>query len=558
MDVTQMEFVTLATPLRVGSLTLKNRVVFPPISTNLAGVTGEATEALIHHYASRAQGGAALITVENVCIDYPAAMEGGTQPRCDDASFVPALSRLTERVHGHGALAFAELTHPGLVGSRPPVVAPSDVSLRPDGLRPNVLTVADIEALAMKFARAAAIAQRAGFDGVEVEAAHGLLINQFLSPLTNKRTDDYGGSLENRARFAGLIRKRIAELCGPTYTVTARLGVIDYFEGGIRPEGDGLALARQFQEHGYAAVHADVGFGDKEKRLEPMAYPQAWRADLARTLKEGGLQIPVIAVGVIREPEVAEQLLADGVADLVALGRTLIADPDWPRKALEGRVHTIRKCVGCSECIVSRHAAGTAIRCGVNATVGKSEEYARIAPALRPKKIVVVGGGPAGLEAARVAALKGHRVVLFEEKGAIGGALLLGSVPPGKEKMCWLVDYYRAVLGELGVDVRTSAAGTAASVMAEDPDEVVVATGSDPLVPPVEGIDGPRVVLYTDVLSRWAPGAERASVPGEGLPGRRTPRFRTDGCPWGSASWWVEEGSSAARRLSTWPPTATR
>jgi len=511
-----MEFATLATRLRVGSLTLKNRIIFPPISTNLAAVTGEVTDAFIYHYARRAQGGAALITVENVCIDYPAAMEGATQPRFDDASFVPALSRLTERIHAHGALAFVELTHPGFMGSRPPVVAPSDVPLRPDRLRPNVLTVAEINALAMKFARAAAIAQRAGFDGVEVQAAHGLLINQFLSPLTNKRTDDYGGSLENRARFARLIRERIAELCGPTYTVTARLGVIDYLEGGVRPETDGLVLARQLQEQGYAALHADVGFGDKEKRLEPMAYPQAWRADLARTLKAGGLRIPVIAVGVIREPEVAEQLLADGAADLIALGRTLIADPDWPRKALGGKAQTIRKCVGCSECIVSRHAAGTAIRCGVNAAVGRGEEYATIAPASRPKKVVVVGGGPAGLEAARIAALKGHQVMLFEKEATIGGAVRLGCVPPGKEKMRWLVDYYRAVLGELGVDVRTSAAGTAASVMAENPDEVVVATGSDPLVPPVEGIDGPRVVLYTDILGGRAPSTERASGPGEG------------------------------------------
>ncbi|MGC8634232.1 MAG: FAD-dependent oxidoreductase [Candidatus Limnocylindrales bacterium] len=511
-----MEFATLATGLRVGSLTLKNRIIFPPISTNLAAVTGEVTDAFIYHYARRAQGGAALLTLENVCIDYPAAMEGATQPRFDDASFVPALSRLTERIHAHGALAFAELTHPGLMGSHPPFVAPSDVALRPDRLRPHVLTVAEIEALADKFARAAAIAQRAGFDGVEVEAAHGLLINQFLSPLTNRRTDDYGGSIENRARFAGLIRERIAQLCGPGYTVTARLGVIDYVEGGVRPETDGLALARQLQEQGYAALHADVGFGDKEKRLEPMAYPQAWRADLARTLKAGGLRIPVIAVGVIREPEVAEQLLADGAADLVALGRTLIADPDWPRKALGGRAQTIRKCVGCSECIVSRHVAGTAIRCGVNAVVGRGEEYATIAPAARPKKIVVVGGGPAGLEAARVAARKGHRVVLFEQEATIGGALRLGCVPPGKEKMRWLVDYYRAVLGELGVEIRTSTAATAAGVMGEDPDEVVVATGSDPLIPPVAGIDGPRVVPYTEILGARVPGAERASVPGEG------------------------------------------
>jgi 2,4-dienoyl-CoA reductase-like NADH-dependent reductase (Old Yellow Enzyme family)/NADPH-dependent 2,4-dienoyl-CoA reductase/sulfur reductase-like enzyme len=495
-----VEFPLLATKIRIGNLTLKNRILFPPISTNLAAVTGEVTDALVYHYARPAQGGAALITVENACIDFPATMEGATQPRFDDRSFVPGLSRLTEGIHAHGALAFAELTHQGLMASHLPVVAPSDVQMRPDGVHPHVLTVGEIDDVAMKFAQAAFIAQRAGFDGVEIEAAHGLLVNQFLSPLTNKRTDEYGGSVENRMRFAKLVIDKIKDLCGADYTVTARVGVIDYVDGGMRPEGDGLALTRLFAEYGYAAVHADVGFGDKEKRLEPMAYPQAWRANLAKILKDGGIEIPVIAVGMVREPEVAERLLADGTADIVALGRTLIADPDWPLKALNGRERAIRKCVGCSECIVSRHAAGTAIRCGVNAAIGKGEAYDRIVPAFKPAKIVVIGGGPAGLEAARVAATKGHRVVLFEKEAELGGAVRMGSVPPGKEKMRWLLEYYDQVLADLNVDVRTSAIATADVVMAEHPDEVIVATGSDPLIPPVPGIDGPKVLLYTDVL----------------------------------------------------------
>jgi 2,4-dienoyl-CoA reductase-like NADH-dependent reductase (Old Yellow Enzyme family)/thioredoxin reductase len=517
-----MGFAELGAPIRVGTLTLKNRIVFPPISTNLAAIDGEVTEAFIHHYARRAEGGAALITLENVCIDFPAAMEGATQPRCDDLAAVPGLSRLTEQIHAYGALAFVELTHSGLMGSRLPVVAPSDVPLRPDGAHPEVLSVAAIDELAAKFARAAAVAQRAGFDGVEIEAAHGLLVNQFISPVSNVRTDEYGGSLENRMRFARLIREKIADLCGPAYTVTARVGVIDYVEGGVQPQTDGVAIAKLFQAYGYAAVHADVGLGSKEKRLEPMAYPQAWRADLARILKEGGLEIPVIAVGVIREPEVAERLLRDGTADIVALGRTLIADPDWPRKALNGAPATIRRCVGCSECVVSRHVAGTAIRCGVNPTVGKSEAYERPAPPLRRKKIVVVGGGPAGLEAARVAATRGHRVVLFEKQAAIGGAVRLGATPPGKSKMQWLIDYYRDALDGLGVEVKTAAPASAANVMAEDPDEVVVATGSDPLVPPVSGIHGPHVILYTDVLGGDVPDGETVVVGGGGLVGCET------------------------------------
>lgn len=517
-----MEFNKLFSPIRVGSLVLKNRIVFPPISTNLASASGELTDEFIYHYARRAKGGAALITLENACIDYPATMEGATQPRFDDERFVPALSRLVEEIHKYGALAFVELTHQGLFASHLPAIAPSDVALRPDGVRPHVLSIEEIEEVASKFAKAASVARRAGFDGVEVEAAHGLLVDEFLSPVANKRTDEYGGSVENRARFAKLVIDDIKQACGSNFTVTARLGVIDYVEGGIEPATDGLELAKEFERYGYAALHADVGFGDKEKRLEPMAYPQAWRSDLAKMLKDGGIKIPVIAVGVIREPEVAERLLDDGTADIVALGRTLIADPDWPVKAMYGKENTIRKCIGCSECIVSRHMMGTAIRCGVNPNVGKNADYERIIPARSSKRIVIVGGGPAGLEAARVSAAKGHNVILFEREQEIGGAVRMALIPPGKSKMNWLIDYYKAVLADLQVDIRTGVEANADIVMGERPDEVILAIGSDPLVPPVKGIDGKNVVIYPVVLGNNYLQNERVVVGGGGLVGSET------------------------------------
>jgi len=516
-----MPFTNLFSSIRVGSLTLKNRIIFPPVSTNLAEVSGQVGDRFIYHYARRAKGGAAVVTVENACIDYPATMEGATQPRFDHPSFVPALSLLVEEIHKYGSLAVAELTHQGLYALNLPAIAPSDVGLRPDGVHPHVLTQDEIGDIVSMFARAAYLAKVSGFDGVEIEAAHGLLVNQFLSPIANKREDEFGGSVENRSRIARMIIDGIRRKCGALFTVTARLGVIDYLAGGVTPENDGAAIARMLEDYGYAALHADVGFGDKEKRLEPMAYPQAWRSDLAATIKQA-VDIPVIAVGVIREPEVAEKLLRDHTADIVALGRTLIADPDWPVKSQRGETDTIRRCVGCSECIASRHGSGTAIRCGVNANVGKTEGYETLMPASRKRKIVVMGGGPGGLEAARVSAMRGHEVVVFEQGDEIGGSLREGSVPPGKEKMRWLIDYYNVVLRKLAVTVRLSTEATHETVMEERPDAVVDALGSEPLVPPIDGIATSNVFLYTDVLGGGAPVAGKVMVGGGGLVGCET------------------------------------
>ena len=500
-----MKYKALFSELRVGSLILGNRIVFPPISTNLASVNGEVCPAFVYHYARRAKGGAAVVTLENMCIQYPDARHGATQPRIDDDRFIPGLSMVSYEVHCYGSLAFMELTHPGLFsdmehseGKIP--VAPSVVDLRGDHILPKELTKDEIYQIVEIFAQSALRAKKAQFDGVEIEAAHGLLVNQFLSPLTNKRTDEFGGSLRNRVRFAELIWGQIKELCGRDFTVTARLGAIDFIDGGIDLD-EGVRIAKAFEEIGYAAVHADIGFGDKEKRLEPMQYPEAWRTYLAEALKKGGLKIPIIAVGMIRNPSVAEKIIESKKADLVALGRTLIADPDWPIKVETGREKEIKRCIGCSECIKARHEEGTAIRCGVNPSVGKSELDEILTPAISKRKVAVIGAGPAGLEIAVTLAKRGHNVEVFEKETQIGGALRLATIPPGKEKLSWLLEYYDYMLKSLNIRLHPGREIGEDDIDSINPDVVILANGSRCLIPPIKGIDSENTITFRKVLN---------------------------------------------------------
>ncbi|MCD6427140.1 MAG: FAD-dependent oxidoreductase [Caldisericaceae bacterium] len=522
-----MSYNNLFSEIRVGSLTLKNRIIFPPISTNFASVDGEVTPYFIYHYARRAKGGAALITLENMCIQYPDARHGATQPRIDDDRFIPGLSLLAYEIHKYDSLAFMELTHPGLFselkhsGGKTPV-APSDVDLRKDHLHPHVLTEDEIREIIEIFAQAALRAKKAQFDGVEIEAAHALLVNQFLSPIANKRTDKFGGSLENRVRFASMLIDRIKEVCGRNFTVTARLGVIDFVDDGIDIK-EGAKIAKAFEEMGYAALHADVGFGNKEYRLEPMQYKEAWRTSYAEELKKEGVKIPVVAVGMIRNPSVAEDIISSGKADLVALGRTLIADPDWPVKAETDREKEIKRCIGCSECIKARHDEGTGLRCGVNPTVGTIGETEVFAPALNSKRVLVIGAGPAGLEAATVLKQRGHNVEIWEKNSYIGGALYLASIPPGKEKLKWLIEYYQYMIQKLGIALKLGHTANIKEIEQYNPDAVIMAYGSKCLVPPIKGIHNPNSITFRDVLTKKVMiSGKKVVVGGGGLVGCET------------------------------------
>ncbi len=319
---------------------------------------------------------------------------------------------------------------------------------------------------------------------VEVQGAHGLLVNQFLSPLTNTREDSWG----ERTKFAIEIRKEIAKRCGWDFPVTIRLAVDDFLDGGITLK-EGKRIAEELQDY-YQIIQADIGLGPKELRLEPMPFQQGWRAYLAEKIRP--LKVPVAAVGMIREPDVAVDILRNK-ADMIVLGRTLIADPDWLIKVREGRAKEIRKCIGCSECIKARHDEDERIRCGANPQVGREIE---IKKAEEKKRVVIVGGGPGGLEAARFAAIRGHEVHLFYDE--FGGTLNLAALPPGKEKIRWLIEYYREELKKYDNLKMYHKKALKNDVIALDPDAIIMATGSKPFLPcpPLRDF----VYLYNDVL----------------------------------------------------------
>ena len=454
-------------PIKIGGLESKNRAIFPPISTNFGRGDGHLSELLIKHYETRAKGGVGLLIIENSCVSYPEGKHGAYEPRIDSWDFYEDWKNIAKRLKKYDSLISVELTHEGW---------------KKKGV--NFLSDEKIREIIKNYGTAAEITCKAGFDMVEVQGAHGLLVNQFLSPLTNTRDDSWG----ERTKFAIEIRKEIAKRCGWDFPVTIRLAVNDFLDGGINLD-EGKRIAEELQDY-YQMIQADIGLGPKELRLEPMPFQQGWRAYLAEKIRP--LKVPVAAVGMIREPEIAVDILKSK-ADMIVLGRTLIADPEWLIKVREGRVKEIRKCIGCSECIKARHDEDTRIRCGANPQVGREIE---IKKAEEKKRVVIVGGGPGGLEASRISAMRGHEVHLFYDE--FGGTLNLAALPPGKEKIRWLIEYYREELKKYDNLKMYHKKALKNDVLALDPDAIIMATGSKPFLPcpPLRDF----VYLYEDVL----------------------------------------------------------
>ena len=511
---------TLLSPLRVGTLELKNRMAVAPMVTCYCDDDGMPTEQYIAYHEARARGGFGLIVTENYAVD-PIGRGFWCAGFWKDEQVAPH-SELARRVHAAGATIFVQLYHCGrqtssaIIGAQP--VAPSALACPVMGEQPHELTPEEITTIVSQFGDAAHRAQQAGFDGVEVHGAHGYLIAEFMSAYSNKRTDAYGGPLVNRLRFPLQIIADIRAKCGPDFAVSFRISADEFVIGG-REIAETKAICRHLEAAGVNLLHISAGtYESTPAIIPPLGTPYGWLAGYAAEIKQA-VHIPVQVVGRIKDPEIAEDILAAGQADLISFGRAALADPDLPRKYIEGHASRIRQCIGCNQGCIDILFGNQPIRCLVNPTCGY-EAAQEVQPAAIRKRVLVVGGGPAGLEAARGAAMCGHDVVLLERGNQLGGHFQVGAIPPGKGELTSYITWLGEELGRLGVRVVLNSAVTAEIVAAEHPDVVVYAAGARHLRPQLPGIE--TTVEACDVLAGHATVGHRVVVAGGGMIGSET------------------------------------
>lgn len=486
-----MQFSNLLQPGKIGHMSTRNRMVMAPMATNLHTEEGCVTQRTKDYYEARAKGGVGLIIVEATSIDAAEGRLFNRQLLIDDDKFIPGMRELTEVVHQRGAKAALQLHHPGAVGSSSvtnrQTVAPSAIPYRGYEL-PRALTEAEIAQLVMKYAQAADRAKRAGFDGVEIHSAHGYLLCEFLFAETNQRQDQYGGSIENRGRFLAEIIRATRKLVGDDYPLWCRIGADAVIEYHSLVEKEGVDAI-----HITTAMGADILTSIPAAGIEPGKF-----LPVAATIKKS-VSIPVI-IAVKMSPELGEEALREGKTDFVAFGKPLIADPELPNKVASGKLNDVRPCIQCMNCLDSLRKGDGDVHCTVNPTLGREPEY-EITASPERKKVIVIGGGPAGMEAARVASLRGHEVRLYEMGEELGGQLLLAKLPRYKEPIVDLIDYLARQITQQGVELHMKTRVTLDLIAKKAPDAVLVATGVKPFVPDIIGIDGENVVLACDVLT---------------------------------------------------------
>jgi len=507
----------LLSPIQIGNLEIRNRVVMAPMTNNFAQ-DGYVTEQMFHFYAERAKGGVGLVTVEDGIVDFPVGNNAKNAVAIDDDKYIPRLQQLSAAIKRHGARAAIQLSHGGRRAGRVSLhngylevtrgrlpVAPSVLAHPfPGQVVPRELRVEEIEEIVAKFGQAARRAVEAGFDVISIHCAHMYLCGEFLSPWANKRTDQYGGSLENRIRFALEIIARVQQEVGTDFPLICRIN-------GQEPQGGNSLLeireiARRFQMAGIKAISVSVGFGAvlQERGFisaeAPIGTPEGVIVPLAENIKLG-VTVPVITANKIRNVDFAEGVLQQGRADMIALGRPLITDPYWVEKVASGKYQDIRPCVSCCQGCVENVLKGVPITCILNPRAGKEGEIeVNPAPPDQRKKVLVIGGGPGGLEAAVTTASRGHSVTLWEKEKELGGTVSLAAKPPRKDELRQIIDYYRHQVEQAGVKVELGLAAGKDTVTAFQPDVVILATGGKPARPAIKGLERGNVFWAVDLL----------------------------------------------------------
>ncbi len=509
----------LFSPVSINNLTLKNRIVMPALASFLIGTDGSISNATIEHYRRRAAGGPAMVIME-ACAVSPEGIVSAHQAVIYDDRYIDGLSRVSRAMKAEGSIPAIQIHHGGrqtsakIINRKP--LAPSPLPCPTIRGEVEPLSVAGIQELIQKFSDAAYRACLAGFELIEIHGAHGYLVNQFLSPFSNIREDEYGGDVAGRTRFAQEIVKAIRSRLVPEFPISFKISAEEYIDGGLTTK-DSIDIINILVEAGVDVVQVSAGNDvTPEWICQPMFMEKACLVESASQMKDA-LDIPVMAVGRINDPLIANEIISQDQADMVCIGRGLLADPEMPIKAQEGRLDEIRTCIACNTCMQSIFKKGR-IECLVNPMLGREKEMAFI-PTNNPKKVMVVGGGPGGLNVAWVAAKRGHTVHVYEKRGELGGQLIPGSRPGHKAELHSLIRFQKKQAELFGVKCHLNHQVNVADIQSVQPDVVVLATGSLPVLPAVEGIDNELVLTYEDVLNGQPPRNKKVVVIGGGPTG---------------------------------------
>ncbi len=516
-----MKNTILFQPFKIGSLTLRNRIIMAPMETNLAGSRGEVTPEMIAYYAERGAGGVGMVTVEFTCVDRSDGLACAPQLSLDSPHLIAGHGRLAAAIQATGARACLQLHHagrqttPDTIEGRSPI-APSTFESPVFRVGPRAMDSSDIERVIAAFASAAGHARAAGYDAVELHSAHGYLLGQFLSPWTNRRDDAWGGDVKRRLAFPLAVIRAVKKRIG-AMPLIYRFSADEMVEGGLGID-DAVLIAPRLAQAGVDALHVSTGVAERlDANVEPIHIPEGWRLPLARRIRQA-VAIPVIGVGVIRSPSIAIAAIERGDIDLVALGRALIADPQWPAKARAGEASRIRPCTSCNWCI-DRLAHHLAIGCAENPRAGREQDLP-LQHISNPKNAVVIGGGPGGMAAALLLAQSGFSTTLYEKRQALGGGLIASAMPPGKDKIFRYRDYLLRQIKDSGVTVRLGHAPPTQEIAAHVPALVVIATGATSRPLDIPGGLLPHVApAYDVVMNDIAIGAGPIVVLGGGETG---------------------------------------